>query len=157
LTTTKEAKHQCPKCDRMFVSRTGLGSHLRTHGINGTSKTSIAAKAKKAATDRLQCPDCPRDFKNKMGLAIHRSAAHNPQSNRRNKLANIPPTILVSNGHHPEEAHREGYTDAIPDALIAVTSGRFIELCRSVAHEHDLPPRMFAARVAAFIYGTTVR
>ena len=157
MTTTKEAKHQCPKCERMFVSKTGLGSHLRTHGIHGKSKSAIAAR--KAW---VKCPDCNFATKNPRAMTIHHDLVHKPKRGRpplkrRNKLAIIPPAATsTSNGHHPE-AQREDFTNGIPDALVALTTGRFQELCRNVAEVHGLPSRLFTARVAALVYSATIR
>lgn len=97
----------CPECHRDdFKARTALGLHRRMkHGINGKSKSAIAAREAKASgivtpkaaakaaaqvapevtpretvpepTNLIQCPDCPRnDFKNDAGLRIHRATQH---------------------------------------------------------------------------------
>lgn len=141
MTTTKKAKFKCPDCVKVYNDAAHLGIHrAAAHGIPGTSVNAVKRRRKAAAQQQTQL-EAPRQKR---------------RYTKRSELATTTPAIYISNGHHPK-AQRQGFTDDIPDALIAVTSGRFIELCRSVAHEFDLPPRMFAARVAAFIYGTTVR
>jgi hypothetical protein len=172
--TTKKATHQCPECDHApYPTAKGLSTHRRfAHGISGTSHSAVSERRRRAKLKQTShhdnypsrikgkypCPNCNFVASWEGGLKNHITRVHASAkpAKRRNELANIPKGEVITNGHHPE-AHREGFTDAIPDALIAVASGRFIELCRSVAYEHDLPPRLFTARVAAFIYGTTVR
>ena len=68
--------------------------------------------------------------------------------------------LALSNGHARQieaQAVVEGHTDAVPDALVALTTGRLQELCRSIAYEHDLPPRLLTARVATLFYASSVR
>jgi uncharacterized C2H2 Zn-finger protein len=190
----KQLTHKCPDCPRMFASRTGLGSHRRSaHGIEGQSKSTLAARAAKPAREKPakplseykrlklhlqemkapenpapnQCPLCGYQTKSKGGLSLHINTSHaqakagerkaeRSGKKQRREIERTQTQVIVasSNGH---EENWQGHTDGIPEALIAVTSGRFQELCRSVAYEHDLPPRLFAARVAAFVYGTTLR
>jgi hypothetical protein len=121
-------------------------------------KMKKANAAAMVAPDPLQCPHCEFIAKWPGGLKHHIGRMHKPHATRKeNRIVKrtTQATIIQTNG----QAHQEGHAnpDGIPDALVAVASGRFIELCRSVAFEYDLPPRLFAARVAAFIYGTQVR
>jgi len=80
-------KHKCPHCPRLFVSKTGLGSHLRSHGIQGSAKSTVAARLAKeqaAPTSAPQppaplliiCPDCPEKFLNTRMLGLHRRHHH---------------------------------------------------------------------------------
>ena len=155
---TSKTKLQCPECTATFdgpLAPQTLGRHRRfKHGIKGTAHAS-------KSTEKFPCPHCDFAGANKSGLAHHLNKKHGDFSqhgrNRKgNQLAHSPQTNSATLAPTNGQAH-EGFTDAIPDALVAVASGRFIELCRSVAFEYDLPPRLFAARVAAFIYGSTVR
>lgn len=84
---TKEVTIQCPKCERTFESKTGLGSHMNAvHGIAGTSKTSLAAKAAKAGKaikpTQHKCPECGEKFVSGLKLGHHRWMAHKIRSLR---------------------------------------------------------------------------
>jgi hypothetical protein len=103
----------------------------------------------------LQCPHCEFIAQVPHGLKHHITRIHQTRKETRLVKRTTPASITQTNGQAHQE--RQANPDGIPDALIAVTSGRFIEICRSVAFEYDLPPRLFAAKVAAFIYGTQVR
>jgi uncharacterized C2H2 Zn-finger protein len=167
LTTPKKVpSFPCPQCSRVFLTVTGRGSHMRgAHQVIGTSAASIAAQKKAAGKDTLPCPHC--DFKAATlgGLSLHLKRAHgiaksfSKKLSRRNQIERQADqaAVLLPTKTEAREAQPEGNSDGIPDALVAVASGRFIELCRSMAFEYDLPPRLFAARVAAFVYGTSVR
>jgi len=81
MMAVKEAvgKHKCPKCDKTFLSATGLGSHMRTHGIAGSSASTLAAKKNPpksvpSADGTFQCPVCPKTFDTKQGLSGHMGA-----------------------------------------------------------------------------------
>jgi hypothetical protein len=149
----------CDKCDFQANNVSALTWH----------------KARNHSTPHeLACDLC--DFKAKWpgGLTLHKRKAHadaNPTPEKLTKFdaksrrpivhSEKTQTLVVSapatsNGHHPgEEAHTP--PDGIPEATLALGLGRFQELSRSIAFEHDLPPRMFAARLAGLIYAATVR
>lgn len=159
--------NQCPICGFKLENKAGLSIHLAAiHKTEPTpeqiAKTQEETADPKAANSVYQCPHCEFIGADQGGLALHRRKKHNeitavhPKKNMRRELepTQAQTITVVSNGH---QENWQGHTDGIPEALIAVTSGRFQELCRSVAYEHDLPPRLFAARVAAFVYGTTLR
>lgn len=160
-------RHQCPLCGYQLKNKAGLSIHLSAMHKpelppEEIAKTQEEAADPKAANSVYQCPKCEFIGATQGGLALHRRKKHNeitavhPKKNTRRELepTQAQTITVVSNGH---QENWQGHTDGIPEALIAVTSGRFQELCRSVAYEHDLPPRLFAARVAAFVYGTTLR
>jgi hypothetical protein len=170
--TTKQATFKCPECGEKFNYAKVLGSHRRLkHGVAGTSHSVLAMRKKREAQPPpatppmpvLNCPDCDFAAATTGGLLWHRRAKHNiiaahrPKNMRRELEPGKTQTITIAATHNGHKEDWQGHTDGIPEALIAVTSGRFQELCRSVAYEHDLPPRLFAARVAAFVYGTTLR
>jgi DNA-directed RNA polymerase subunit RPC12/RpoP len=103
-------------------------------------------------TSRSVCPECGHKFKSKTWLAIHLKAKH---------ANNTDQEEIVQNGNQekgdPENERRNYILNAIPDAVVAVAYGRFQELCRSVAFEYDLPPKLLTARVAGFISAAKVR
>jgi uncharacterized C2H2 Zn-finger protein len=144
---------KCDQCD--FVAKYPGGLKWHKHRLH-------------AAADELKCDQCDFVAKWKGGLTHHKRAAHTEtvpveltrKSNRREidnsekaKAIVIHAAATTSNGH--QETHVA--PDGIPEAVIAIGLGRFQELSRSLAFEHDLPPRMFAARLAGLIYATTVR
>jgi len=158
--------NQCPYCGFPAKTAQGLSVHVGTKHMAEQLKAAQmkAGDHPKAENFAFQCPRCEFVGKNQGGLALHIRKKHDqitalrPNINQRREIEpSQAQTITIaapSNGHKEDW---QGHTDGIPEALIAVTSGRFQELCRSVAYEHDLPPRLFAARVAAFVYGTTLR
>jgi uncharacterized C2H2 Zn-finger protein len=162
---------KCPDCGFVAKDKAGLTIHRKArHGAASESATAVAIRA----SHPLQCPECVFIAKMIGGLKLHLRKTHGiiPPVSRDTELKRLerqqrkqkgltieePQAVttvaVTSNGH---QATWEGHTDGIPEALIAVASGRFQELCRSMAYEHDVPPRLFASRVAAFVYGTTVR
>jgi hypothetical protein len=163
------------KCDQPECSFTTnfpqvLGNHkLRKHGIGATSKTALRRKLMKAGArpnkpgnhDPHPCEHCLFVAKWKGGLSKHMKAAHpevvlSPTPKKEKALVKRTAKTIVLNGHVPQSEDHSN-ANGIPDALIAVASGRFAEICRQMAFEFDLPPRMFTARVAALIYATQVR
>lgn len=165
--------HPCPDCDFKAKDKAGLTIHRKAkHGASSLSRTAVAIRA----SDPLQCPECEFHAHNPGGLALHRLKQHGVVSDRRNtelrrlqrkaaKKRGLPiePAQTVtavaitstSNGHHPQESHFVG--NGIPQATLALALGRVQELCRSIATEHDLPPRSFAAELARLIHATTLR
>lgn len=124
--------------------------------------------------DTLECDECGFVAQWPGGLTNHQRKSHPEKyptpveaklhraiDKRRRAIANPKKiqTIIVrpatSNGH--QEAHPAPNGDPIPDGTLALALGRFQELCRSIAFEHDLPARMFATRLAGLIYASTVR
>jgi uncharacterized C2H2 Zn-finger protein len=121
----------------------------------------------------LKCPHCDFTAKWKGGLTLHVSKAHRldappaepaPTNGKRKytrrEIDQPAHAIIVSSQANGLASHaQEGHpvTDGIPEGTLALALGRFQELCRSIAFEHDLPPRMFAARLAGLIYAATVR
>lgn len=158
--------HQCPECDHEpYATAKGLSSHRRyEHGIVGSSKSTLAAKAIAKKLSRAKqtypCPQCDFISTSPSGRTKHFNAKHQPakSTKRGTQLAKIAEAIPVSsNGHahHAEETHTPS-RDPL-EIPLAITLGRFTEICRTVASEHGLPERMFAARFAELVYRTQIR
>ncbi len=84
---TKKEPIQCPHCERTFKSTTGLGSHLRTHGIAGSSKATLDYHAAKKSANgamwafkqkdgQYKCPECKELFSHPGALGSHRRLKH---------------------------------------------------------------------------------
>jgi hypothetical protein len=147
------------------------------HGILGTSLSVLNKRNKEAKAAAISpqlegrqklngsypCPHCPFTAKWKGGLRYHLNKKHpdanqNPEPRKETQLAkrSKKTTVILPNGHAPQgEDHSNA--NGIPDVLIALTGGRFLELCRQVASEHYIPERMFTARVSAFIHAAQIR
>jgi hypothetical protein len=119
----------------------------------------------------LKCPDCDAEYRLPTSLGVHRRFAHgiagkfttspiNPPATRkytkRSELAIATPSKngITHNGHK-DQGHRA--PDGIPEATLALALGRFQGFCTSMAHEFDIPPRLFTARLSELIYRTTLR
>ena len=176
--TTSNA-HQCPDCDHEpYATSKGLASHRRwVHGVVGTAKSSIAAREAKAraakktakkwkpgsAHSKLQgnfpCPQCEFVAKWKGGLTHHINAAHKPAkpARRSTQLVKIEASAASQNGHsHAPEETFAASRDPL-EIPLAITLGRFTEICRGMAAEYHIPERLFAARLAELVYRTQVR
>jgi DNA-directed RNA polymerase subunit M/transcription elongation factor TFIIS len=160
----------CPDCDYRAKSKAGLTIHRKAeHGTVSNSATATAIRA----SNPLQCPQCEFVALTKIGLANHRTRTHGTTSKHQLRLQKVAErkaakkglpiepsqtvtaVAVTNNGHHPEESHFA--TNGIPEGTLALALGRFQELCRSIATEHDLPPRSFASQLARLIYATTLR
>jgi hypothetical protein len=75
---------KCPECPKTFAAKTGLGSHMRTHGITGQSKSALDYHAKKngvapattVAGPPFQCEHCTNSFRTHPALASHMRIVH---------------------------------------------------------------------------------
>jgi uncharacterized C2H2 Zn-finger protein len=129
----------------------------------------------------LQCQICGLPIRSKSGLSLHINRNHPKPATPVEIPVEIPAAVEVkpvSNGkrkyirreiEQPAQAHatiivseaQEGHPAtngyAIPDGTLALALGRFQGLCQSMAVEFDLPPRLFAARLAELIYHAQVR
>jgi C2H2-type zinc-finger domain len=173
LTTTK-ATHQCPECNHApYPTAKGLATHRRlAHGVEGTSRSTINARKRKQkkrdpkpystrVKGRFPCPHCDFVGNWKGGLTHHMNAAHktNRNGSKRSQLVKFTEAIPVSqNGHNPhaEEAQATA-SDRALEVTLAITLGRFTEICRSMAAQYDIPERVFAARFAELVYRTQIR
>lgn len=156
-------------CDESFIGMKERGKHRRfKHGIKGESASAkrraiLAQQRIPGAVPVLQCPHCSFVAKTPGGWALHLRKKHGettqtPKPGKENKLAKrTTQTLVLTNGHTQENGQDHSNADGIPDSLIVLTTGRFQELCRSVAYEHGVPAKLFTARVAALVYATTVR
>ena len=186
MTTKKLPEFKCDQCDYIAHYAKVLGSHKRrAHGIMGTAESTLRNRQMKERrgaappTGPFQCTHCGYISQSKAGLSNHLRSAHGDTSNHKpgyvrstdfktrlkskgTKLAKLTPqTIVVARSQEaPATNHSEGHSDGIqtiPDSVVAITTGRFQELCRSIAYQYELPEKLFAARVAALVYATTVR
>jgi uncharacterized C2H2 Zn-finger protein len=149
-------KHKCPECEATFVSPTGLGAHRnKAHGIQGMARSTVQAREKKGRPPvlSLNCPHCEFVSKNKAGLTLHMNKSHRSEIVK--TIEDRPAAIIATNGHHREETH--AVANGIPEATLALALGRFQGFCSGMAYEFDLPPRMFAARLAELIYRSQIR
>jgi uncharacterized C2H2 Zn-finger protein len=152
-----KGKLQCPDCNAIYSSATGLGAHRsRAHGIQGMAKSTVAAREKREGIHKpvdLNCPHCEFVSKNKAGLTLHMNKSHRSEIVK--TIEDRPAAIIATNGHHREETH--AVANGIPEATLALAIGRFQGFCSGMAYEFDLPPRMFAARLAELIYRSQIR
>jgi hypothetical protein len=179
LTTTKQANnYKCPECNESFSAPQVLGRHRKfKHGIEGKSRAAkhraaqqrldaaLNAPASKPRgsykSKSLKCPECGKQYSAATGLGRHRQIAHGIEGtshstkSKRSQLAKLP---NKANGH-VNGAHQE--THAAPsdpyEIPVAIAFGRFREICTSMAIEHDVSPRLFAARFAELVYRSTLR
>jgi uncharacterized C2H2 Zn-finger protein len=181
--TTKGKQIKCPECGKKLGTTQALGLHRRTeHGIQSQNESTVYAKLKEQA-DRgeliktidpknpLQCQVCGLPTKSKSGLSLHVNRNHSkpvetpvaiqPATNGKRKYTRREieqpaqaHTIVVSQA---QEGHPAANGYAIPDGTLALALGRFQGLCQSMAVEFDLPPRLFAARLAELIYHSQIR
>lgn len=165
--------HNCPKCKEKFTGKYAaqeLGRHLRNvHKVLGKQ---AKRKLLGIGAGTLPCPKCEYMAKNKAGLSIHLSAQHGVvgkyharhelRKQRKGIKANAPnstalTTIQDSEDHRHANAIQQTNGYHIDPATIAVAFGRFQELCRALAVEFDVPPRMFARELSDVIHAATLR
>jgi hypothetical protein len=174
----------CTLCTPAQAFRTPLelGKHKRfKHGIQGTSHSAARSRAitREGHVNEPQsvtCDLCGRGpFNSFKGLVFHRRLKHGISTPRQNALATLTPERNDKHGNpqttnrgtlttnQPEvEHHLNGSSQhqgqyEIPEATLAVAFGRFTELCRTIAVEYDLPPRLFAHRLSELIHSAQVR
>jgi uncharacterized C2H2 Zn-finger protein len=177
----------CPECGTGWGAKGIALHRLQSHGLNLLQQQALFKQAKSSIVpvaeieavpvaeiaDPLKCVQCDLVAKDERGMRTHASRSHQYSNSKgalrkreeRNKAIDSPTqaiTIAQTNGNignsiHAEEAHSAagGYT--IPDATLALALGRFQGLCASISTEFDLPPRMFATRLAELIYHSQVR
>ena len=163
-TKTSPLPLKCVDCDFTSTNPQLLGRHRRfAHGVVGE----VTRINREKMEERLRrgtgfsCPHCSFNAASRNGLGVHIASAHK----------NLTPTIegettierpkekrlarINSNGHPSEESHFAA--NGIPEGTLALALGRFQGLCQSMANEFDLPPRLFASRLAELIYRSQVR
>jgi predicted RNA-binding Zn-ribbon protein involved in translation (DUF1610 family) len=158
--TENPAPNQCRHCGFEALNLQGLNLHVNTYHSEKPQpkKREIAASVREARAKiyggEYPCPHCDFVAQWTGGLKIHIRAAHKEGSTieRQEKTAAVS-TIEV----RAEKTHAAANGYAISDATLALALGRFQGLCQSMAVEFDLPPRLFAARLAELIYHSQVR
>lgn len=166
-------KLKCPECNELVANDPrGLATHRRfKHGVRGVSAAAVnyrKARAKKeivgsltGATARprrkehlaLQCPECHKEgFATHETLARHRANFHNVPVNtkqQRRELAkttqNAATQLTTRNGQPTAPPQDDG--DHRIQAAATFASGRVAQLLESIALQHDLPFKPFAALV----------
>lgn len=171
----------CPECGKACKG-SGITNHRKTmHNLSSEQQAQMFAENKTVAKIETvaetqahpgQCPECEFVAINAHGLRKHISSKHhhyspNPRAIYKRELRKkhiAQPTqaiaIAQTNGHiqpSSEEAHAAPSSYTIPEGTLALALGRFQGLCQSISTEFDLPPRMFATRLAELIYHTQVR
>ena len=166
-TQATPTKHQCPECPAHYADARGLAIHRRyKHGIAGTSPAAVSARSKrhgsttvhKRLSGRFPCTECKFVAKWQGGLTKHMRSIHGTKRSLSIEKQTLPP--IVSNGagaNHSDNQEGHFATDGIPQATLALALGRFQELSKSIAFEHDLPAKSFTARLAELIYATSLR
>ena len=162
-----QGEFKCEHCPRTFATQQGLAGHQSKHS-DGIKKVKNPADAgRKKLFGKYPCQHCEFVAAWTGGLAKHMNSKHpelttltqteKPKKGA-HKIERPTKALALSNGHARQiEVVVEGHPDAVPDALVALTTGRLQELCRSVAYEHDVSPRLLTARVATLFYASSVR
>lgn len=155
------APNQCRFCGFQAKTKAGHTLHVNTyHAVKSEPLTGVAKRAN--SVERLkgsfQCSECDFVASWTGGLTLHMKKKHPERSVAIERTTKAEVTRVVrTNGKPKEEAHPVAGGYAIPDATLAVALGRFQGLCQSFAVEYDLPPRLFASRLAELIYHAQVR
>lgn len=138
--TSHPGSYPCPECDRVFKYPTALGNHRRSHGVKGESKTATYSRKKELeSTTQLVSPN---------GKGQHHGATSAIE--RRSNEAAIEREAAA-------RAEEERIRQACPDEIVVFAAGRITELCRSVAYEHDISPKLLAIRVAGHLHNQALR
>lgn len=151
-------KFKCTQadCTKEYNDAAHLGIHLRAaHGILGRSANAIKNRELKAAQAAAKLPE-PAPI----AEAVTKTAQPKRKYKKRSlQLAKqtLPP--IASNGAGVNHSNQEGHfaPDSVSEVTLAIAYGRFQELCRSVSFEFDVPPKLFAQRLAELIYRAQVR
>jgi hypothetical protein len=178
-TTTRKKKFKCPECPRVFAAPTGLGSHMRTHGVAGNSPASLAARRAKAKRqsepepkpipppamdESLICPECREQgitltFDNKLRLGHHRHQEHHViGASKLKMLARLQRQQEGTNGHAiakiepPRFPDRNpGEAQAFDPIALALAVGSVKEFCRNFSEEHEYVTKHFTRSVAQLL------
>jgi hypothetical protein len=166
LTTQVATKLQCPECPAQYNDARGLATHRRyKHGTIGTSAAAVSMRNKQKAHGRrvhkrlkgsFPCTveGCSFIAQWQGGLTTHMHA-----HTRRDELAIQSRTEIAGNGAGVQDSNQEAHfaANSIAEIPLAIALGRFQELCRSLAFEHNIPERLFAQRLAELVYRAQVR
>lgn len=140
-----------PNCSKQYNDAAHLGIHRRAaHGIPGRSANAVKKRELKAAQASAKLPD---------PAPVAEAQSKRKYKKRSLELAKqtLPP--IASNGAGVNHSNQETYVapDGISEVTLAIAYGRFQELCRSISFEFDVPPKLFAQRLAELIYRAQVR
>lgn len=110
---------KCPHCPRTFKAKTGLGSHMRVHGVKGSSPTTLNYRKQKQRDTKPSTP--------------------------RSELVKVTKNARA-NGYSPDH-QREAFDDQRHriEAATTLAIGRCQELLASLSFQFDVPPRSLSA------------
>jgi hypothetical protein len=125
------------------------------HGIIGSSYTTVKARAAKLATKEI-ITELPQAVPLEQAVEISVVQTKRKYTRRHGYgLAKLEKSKEITRESSKEA--REGYNDGISEITLAIALGRFQGLCASMAHEFNIPSKLFTSRLAALIYATQVR
>jgi hypothetical protein len=151
---TSKGKLKCPHCPKTFLRATGLGSHMRTHGIKGNSKSVLALREKMQPKPRKgYCEPCNKTFKGRAGLAIHNAQVHNSKT----QILKPEGTIIHANGNSVENSQTDARHFTYQDIHVSYLAGEVTERIRIYCEGNQLPTTLIANRVATQILRSTSR
>ena len=148
-------KVKCPDCDGMFFPP-GLGPHrARMHGAKAKPAIILRGSQHPNLKGEFPCPECSFVAKWTGGLKNHMRT----HLKKRSESLERPAKTEIVKTRRVNGASEEGHfaANGIPEATLALALGRFQGFCTSMAAEFDLPPRLFASRLAELIYRSQVR
>jgi uncharacterized C2H2 Zn-finger protein len=159
------APNQCKFCSFQAKSKAGLSLHIHTYHVPKEEVKPLTGVQKRAnSVDRLRgsypCPQCDFVAKWTGGLSLHMRKIHLEGSVAIERTTKAEVTAITRTSRAAqEESHAapNGYAPSIPEGTLALALGRFQGLCQSMAVEFDLPPRLFAARLAELVYRSQIR
>jgi C2H2-type zinc-finger domain/Zinc finger, C2H2 type len=159
------APNQCKFCGLQAKSKAGLSLHVRTYHVSKEEVKPLTGIEKRAnSVERLKgkfpCPHCDFIASWTGGLTLHISKKHPEGSVTIERTTKAEVTAITRTSRAAqEESHAapNGYAPSIPEGTLALALGRFQGLCQSMAVEFDLPPRLFAARLAELVYRSQIR
>jgi hypothetical protein len=152
--------NQCGACGFQAKNAPGLNTHIKASHPQAAMKTitvvSPQTMGRKELKGEYPCALCNFVGQWKGGLTLHMSKKHPEGSVALERTTKVE----VSRTRPTEEEGHftpNGYAPSIPEGTLALALGRFQGLCQSMAVEFDLPPRLFAARLAELVYRSQVR
>ena len=158
---------QCGQCGYQAKNRAGYSLHMNKQhpAPEIVAKPELTGVEKRAnSVERLKgkfpCPHCDFIASWTGGLTLHIAKKHPEGSVTIERTTKAEVTAITRTSRAAqEESHAapNGYAPSIPEGTLALALGRFQGLCQSMAVEFDLPPRLFAARLAELVYRSQIR